>query len=69
MVHAVAVISGNSWRADAGVDSATSETKEVKVQPSRTEERIVGYGDFTFALTLGLIPDPNSILVVLYHKP
>ena len=28
----------------------------------------VGLGDFTFTLTLGIIPDPNSILGVLYHE-
>ena len=28
----------------------------------------VGEGDFTFTLTLGIIPDPNSILGVLYHE-
>jgi hypothetical protein len=32
------------------------------------EERIIGYEDFTFALTLGIIPDPNSILVVFCHE-
>ncbi len=28
----------------------------------------MGYRDFTFRLTLGIIPDPDSILVVLYHE-
>jgi hypothetical protein len=32
------------------------------------QKPIVGWGDFTFALTLGIIPDPNSILGFLYHE-
>ncbi len=29
---------------------------------------VIGYGDFTFRLTLGIIPDPDLILGVLYHE-
>jgi hypothetical protein len=68
MVRAVTLISGNSTSTDAAVGSATSETNGVTIQPFWTKERIVGHGDFTIALTLGIIPDPNSILVVLYHE-
>jgi len=29
---------------------------------------VIGFGDFTFRLTLGIIPDPDLILGVLYHE-
>ena len=33
-----------------------------------SQKSIFGCGDFTFALTLGIIPDPNSISVLFFHE-
>jgi len=61
-------ISRNSLDPHAPVACATNRTNGVRSNPFGLKKPFAGYGDFTFALTLGIIPDPNSIPVVFYHE-